>query len=391
MGLIAGTVPVGSAAAEPLKVGVIGGVSGPIAQMAPTMVDSARLAISQVNGQGGIAEGREINIVLGDSACDPETAMDAVTKAVNDSGIVALIGPHCSSATIAAAKSVTIPADVLLISPSATSPEITDLKDNDTVFRTVPSDDYQGKALARTVLDRGNRKVAVTYLNNNYGKGIAEAFKAEFESNGGEVTNFAAHEEGRASYRAALAELAGGEADTLMIFDYGDGSGLTILRQALENGFFKTFIGGDGMKSDTLIRELGSKDLSTFFTSSPAGGDSKSFKSFSEAFKEAGGDPDATFAPAAYDAAFLAALALEKAGGDQSKLSASLRDVSNGKGDVILSGEWEKAKKLIADGKAINYIGAAGDQNFDENGDVPGTYALFKVSGDAFELVAEMK
>ena len=93
--------------------------------------------------------------------------------------------------------------------------------------------------MARTLKEQGYNKVAVAYLNNDYGTGLAGAFKAEFEGQGGEITQYAAHEEGKASYRSNLAELAKGGADTLVIFDYGDGTGLTILRQALENGFFR--------------------------------------------------------------------------------------------------------------------------------------------------------
>ena len=389
--LLAATALAGNALADDVKVGVIGGISGPIAAMAPAMVSSAELAFNQVNEQGGIGSGGKIELVLGDSACNPQNATDAVTKAVNVSGIMALVGPHCSGATIAAANSVTIPAGVLLISPSATSPEVTSLNDKDLVFRTVPSDDYQGRALARTLIGQGTKKVAASYLNNDYGKGLAEAFKAEFEAGGGEIAGFAAHEEGKASYRSNLAELAKGGADTLMIFDYGDGSGLTILRQALENGFFKNYIGGDGMKSDAPIKELGAENLVTFMASSPVGEKSKSLDTFNEAFKAAGGDPDAIFVTTSYDAAFLTALAIEKAGGDKAGLSKALREVSDGQGEAILPGEWEKAKKLISEGTAIDYKGAAGDQNFDEKGDVPGTYALFKVGNDGFEVVTEMK
>jgi amino acid/amide ABC transporter substrate-binding protein, HAAT family (TC 3.A.1.4.-) len=72
-----------------------------------------------------------------------------------------------------------------MITPSGTSPEITKLNDKDLVYRTLPSDDYQGRALARTLKARGIDKVAVAYLNNDYGKGLAESFKAEFEANGG--------------------------------------------------------------------------------------------------------------------------------------------------------------------------------------------------------------
>ncbi|WP_186396193.1 ABC transporter substrate-binding protein [Stappia sp. TSB10GB4] len=374
-----------------VKIGLLGGISGPIAAMAPAMIDSANLAISQVNEAGGILDGRRLIGVVGDSACNPQNATDAATKAVNLEGVIAIVGPHCSGAVLAAANSVTIPAGITIVTPSGTSPEITSLQDNDTVFRTVPSDDYQGRALARTLLERGTNKVAVAYLNNDYGKGLAEAFRAEFEEKGGEIAGFAAHEGERASYRSNLADLAAGGADTLVILDYGDGSGLTMLRQALENGFFENFVGGDGMKSDAPIRELGADNLTTFIASAPVGQQSDALEVFNKAFSDIGGDPNAIFVTTSYDATFMLALAIEKAGADKSKVAAALREISNGEGEPILPGEWAKAKELIAAGTAIDYRGAAGEHNFDEAGDVPGAYALFKVSGSTFEVIAEME
>ncbi|MBL6430429.1 MAG: ABC transporter substrate-binding protein [Alphaproteobacteria bacterium] len=386
-----GATAMAAPAQADVKIGLLGGVSGPIAAMAPAMIDSARLAVQQVNDNGGILDGEQLVAVIGDSACNPQNGTDAATKAVNIENVIGIVGPHCSGAVLAATNSVTIPAGVTVITPSGTSPEISGLNDNDTVFRTVPSDDFQGRALARTLLLRGTAKVAVAYLNNDYGKGLAEAFRSEFEGNGGEIAGFAAHEGEKASYRSNLAELASGGADTLVIFDYGDGSGLTMLRQALENGFFTNFVGGDGMKSDAPIKELGAENLTTFLSSAPVGEKSDSLEMFSKAFADVGGDPSAIFATTSYDAAFMLALAIEKAGGDKAKVSAALREISNGEGEPIRAGEWAKAKELIAAGSAIDYKGAAGDHNFDDKGDVPGTYALFKVSGDGFEVVSEIQ
>ncbi len=391
-GLMAATALATAPAQADVKIGLIGGVSGPIAAMAPAMIDAAQLAVQQVNDQGGIGSGEKLVGVVGDSACNPQGGTDAATKAVNIESVAGIVGPHCSGAVLAAAGSVTIPAGVALVTPSGTSPEITNLEDNGTVFRTVPSDDYQGRALARTMKEKGYGKVAVAYLNNDYGTGLANAFKAEYvDALGGEITQFAAHEEGKASYRSNLAELAKGGADTLVIFDYGDGTGLTILRQALENGFFEKFVGGDGMKSDAVIKELGAENLATFVSSSPVGEKSDSLDLFNEAFKAAGGDPDAIFANTSYDAAFLLALALETTGGKKDGVGSALMEVSNGEGEAIRPGEWKKAKELIAAGKAIDYKGAAGDHNFDAKGDVPGTYALFEVGANGFEVITEMK
>ncbi len=296
-GLMTATALASVPAKADVKIGLLGGISGPIAAMAPAMIDAAQLAFQQVNEQGGIGDGEKLVGVVGDSACNPQNGTDAATKAVNIEGVIGVVGPHCSGAVLAAAGSVTIPAGITMITPSGTSPEISTLDDKGTVFRTVPSDDYQGRALARTLKEQGYEKVAVAYLNNDYGTGLANAFKAEFvDELSGEITQFAAHEEGKASYRSNLAELAKGGADTLVIFDYGDGTGLTILRQALENGFFDKFVGGDGMKSEAVINELGAENLATFVSSSPVGEQSESLDIFNESFKGIGGDPDAIFA-----------------------------------------------------------------------------------------------
>jgi branched-chain amino acid transport system substrate-binding protein len=377
--------------AQNQKIALLSGISGPIAAMAPAMIEAMKLAITHVNEQGGIGNGGRLEFVIGDDACNPQNGTDAATKAVNIDRVIGMVGPACSGAVLAAANSVTIPAGVLMITSSGTSPQITKLNDRDLVFRTVPSDDYQGRALARTLKERGMDKVAVAYVNNDYGKGLADAFKDEFESIGGTLAGFSGHEAGKASYRSDLAQLARGGADTLVIFDYGDGSGLTILRQALENNFFKNYIGADGMKSDAVIRELGADNLTTFFTSAPVGEASASLDAFNQAFAAAGQDPNAIFTTTSYDAAFLMALAIEKTGGDRAKLAQALRDVASAPGEPIMVGEWAKAKQLIAEGKDIDYKGAAGDHEFDENGDVPGNYAFFKVSGTTYEAIAEMQ
>ena len=378
-------------AQETVTIGVIGGVSGPIAALAPPIMDASRLAFDQVNAQGGLLDGRMIEAAIGDSGCNPQAGGDAASKVLNVDGAIAIVGAHCSGATLSAANSVTIPAGRVLISPASTAPALTDLEDDDTVFRTAPADDYQGAALARTLAAQGYGPIAVTYLNNDYGVGLAEAFRAEYEAQGGEIAAFAAHEEGKASYRAELAELARSGADTVAIFAYGDGSGLTMMREALENGFFERFVGGDGMKNVALITEIGAGNLETFVASGTFGEGGEALEIFSDAFAEAGGDPASPYTKESYDAGFLLALAYEHAGGDVSQLSTSLRSVATAPGAPILPGEWAKAKELIAAGEEIDYRGAAGDAEFDMNGDVPGSFALFEVSGEDFAVLTEMQ
>lgn len=389
--LLLGTSALATPALADVTIGLLNGITGGAAAMAPEITRSYEFAVAQVNEQGGILDGQKLVGILADSGCSPQVAADAATKLVNVSGVVGIAGPLCSGALLAATNSATIPAGVLLISPAATSPEITTLKDNDLVFRTVPSDKYQGQALARTVLDRGTSKVAVSYINNDYGKGIAEAFKEEFEAKGGEITGFEAHEENKSSYRSDLAGLAQGGADTLVLLDYGDTSGLTVLREAIENGFFEHFVGAEGMKTSAPIKAIGAENLTTFTASAPVSTKSDALDTFNKAFTDIGGDVNASYVGPAFDSVFLLALAIEKAGGDKAKLSEALRAISSGTGEPIYPGEWKKAKELIAAGTPIDYKGASGDLDFDENGDVPGAYALFKVAGDDWEVEAEMK
>ncbi|MXQ13713.1 ABC transporter substrate-binding protein [Microvirga makkahensis] len=386
-----GTCALATPALAQVNIGLLAGITGGAAAMAPEIIKSYEFAVKQVNDQGGILNGQKLVGNVADSGCKPQVAADAATKLVNVSRVIGIAGPMCSGALLAAANSATIPAGVLLISPAATSPEITTLKDNDLVFRTVPSDEYQGQALARTLLSRGTQTVAVSFINNDYGKGIAAAFKKEFEAKGGKITAFAGHEESKSSYRSDLAELAKGGADTLVLLDYGDTSGLTILREAIENGFFKNFVGAEGMKTSAPIKAFGAENLSTFIASAPIPAKSQALDIFNAAFSKAGGDVNGSYVAPSFDAVFLLALAIEKAGGDKTKLPQSLRAVTSGKGEPIMPGEWKKAKELIAAGKEIDYKGASGSVNFDERGDVPGSYGLFKVSGSDYEVITEMK
>jgi len=380
------------AQAQEVRISLLAGMTGPISAMAPDMVAASRLAFEQVNTQGGLGEANmRIRTTVNDSACNPQNATDAATKAVNIDRAFAIIGPHCSGALLAAVNSVTIPAGVLTISPSATSPQLTTLDDRDLVFRTVPSDAFQGQALARVLIERGTDEVAVAYLNNDYGQGLARAFREKFEALGGTLAGFASHDGGRASYRAELAQLARQGADTLVVFDYGDSSGLTLIRQAIENGFFTHFIGADGMRSDALIRLLGAENLDTLLVSAPIGDTSEAQDRFREASLEAGNNPDGIFASNAYDAAFLLAMAIEHARGEREQLPQSLRNVAGPPGEKIYPGQWEKAKQLIAAGEEVDYVGAAGSMDFDEAGDVPGVYALFEVRDDTFMALIEIE
>ena len=281
----AGEITVGSAAA----------VTGPIAELVVAIVDARNLAASHVNEQGGLLGGDIYQLVQGDSQCDPKAAVDVGAKLVNVEQAVAVIGPSCSGATNGMAQSVTIPAGVVMLSDTATAPTISDLDDNDLVFRVAPSDAYQGRSLAELAWGHGYRKLAVTFANDDYNSGLAGVFATAFTELGGMITGNEAHEPNKASYRAELATLAAGEAEGLALFAYFGSSGITILRNSLENELFGKFLGADGMMDKSVIEQIGADNLrGNIMLSQPAsdtGGGS--YQAFAAAFEADGNSPDA--------------------------------------------------------------------------------------------------
>lgn len=379
----------GSAAASAeVRMGALMGVTGDLASFIPPILDAANLAVLEVNEQGGILGGQELVLVVGDSQATAQGAVDATTKLVNVDNVAAIMGALASGATIAAANAVSIPNGILQVSPTSTSPEMTSLEDNDFLFRVIPSDNFQGIALSRMLLDNGITDVALTYVNNDYGVGIASTFRDAYTAAGGTITADQIHEPDKNSYRSELATLAsGGDAQALVLIAYAAGSGITIVRQALENGFFDRFIGTDGLRDNLLVQEIGAENLEgIMFTSPTSPPESTAGEKFDANYSERyESTNDKFFIQQTYDATFLIALAIEKAGStDRTAIRDALRDVANPPGEVIEPGDWARAVELIAAGTDIDYVGVSGPVDFDENGDVAGFIGQFGLENGEF-------
>lgn len=377
---------VASVAQAEVKIGFLGGFTGPIESLTPPIFDGAQLAVTHINEQGGILDGQTLEMPSADTTCsDASAASNAADRMVNSEQVTAIVGALCTGATVAAANNAAVPGGVVMVSPASTAPAVTDLDDNDLVFRTVSSDAYQGEILAKLLLEKGIQDVAVTYVNNDYGQGLADAFTATFEAEGGTIAANQAHEDNRADYRSELGSLSSSGVETLVVLAYADSSGQTILRQAYESGVFTQYVGADGMVGNSLVEAVGDDVLEGMIATRPGSPDIPGADVFEELAAEADIDPSAVFAAQAYDAAFLLALAIEKNGSDSREgLSEALRDVAGAPGEVVLPGEWEKAKQLLADGQDINYEGASGTHEFDDNGDVPGVIVEMAIEDGVF-------
>src|SRR5699024_6973514 len=182
-------------------------------------------------------------------------------------GANGVVGALSSGVTIPVATSVAKPNKIPMISPASTSPVLTDLDDGGYLFRTVASDAYQGIALAQIVNDRDISDVAIIYVNNDYGKGLAESFTDAFDKLGGNVTHTVAYEPKQASYRAAIQKAWGDGSTPYMLLIAYVADGETVLRQSLEGGMFNKFIFTDGMKSEKIIEHLGAQYMNGSFGS----------------------------------------------------------------------------------------------------------------------------
>ena len=245
-----------------------------------------------------------------------------------------------------------------MISPAATSPALSEIEDNGLFFRTAPSDARQGVIMTEILMDKGIESVALTYTNNDYGKGLADAFQTAFEEAGGEVTISAAHEDGKADYSAEVGALAAAGGDRLVVAGYVDQGGSGIVRASIDSGAFDTFHFPDGMISQALVDNFGSEIDGS--TGQNPGTDSPGAKLYQDMASAADYDGTSPFSAEAYDAAALILLAMQAAGStDPAAYKDSVMDVANAPGEQILPGELAKGLQILKDGGDIDYVGAS--------------------------------
>ncbi|AJE47288.1 ABC transporter substrate-binding protein [Celeribacter indicus] len=373
---------VGAAFAEDVKVGILLGFTGPLETIMPHMADSAELAFREISETGKFLDGSTISSVRADSTCvDASAATAAAERLVTADGVVAIMGADCSGVTGAVLSNVAVPNGVVMISPSATSPGLSTVEDNDLFFRTSPSDARQGEILADVLEEQGISSVAVTYNNSDYGKGLADAFAANFD---GEITLSAPHEDGKADYSAEIAALASAGGELLVVLGYIDQGGKNIIQSSVDTGAFDTFLVGDGMYGESLLG-LGDIVEGSFGVVPWAEGEGTD--RFTELGTEAGITVDSTYTRESYDAGALIALAMAKGGeATREAVAANVMDVANAPGEPILPGEFEKALDILAEGGDIDYIGATNVELIGA-GEAAGSYRYYTITDGAYETV----
>jgi len=386
MASAAAALMAGAAHAEDVKLGILFGFTGPLESLSPDMAAGAEFAIKEINDAGGVLDGQMVSAVRGDTGCiDSSLAVASAERLITSDKVNGIVGGMCSGETGAVLQNAAIPNGVVMISPSATSPALSTVEDNGLFFRTSPSDARQGQVMADILNDRGISSVAVTYTNNDYGKGLADAFEESFTKDGGTVTMNAAHEDGKADYSAEVGALASAGGDVLVVVGYIDQGGAGMISGALDSGAFDTFMYPDGMVSETLETNFGSLTEGSFGQLPSASGDGPDL--YNELGKAAGFDPTGTFSPESYDATALILLAMQAAGStDPNVYKDKVMDVANAPGEKILPGELGKALQILKDGGEVDYVGASAVELIG-NGESAGTYREIEMKGGKMETI----
>jgi ABC-type branched-subunit amino acid transport system substrate-binding protein len=357
----------------PLKIGYLLDFTGALASFGPEEENAIKLAVKQINEAGGVL-GEDVEIVKGDSGTDKDIGVAEATRLVDIEKVHAIVGSLASGVTLAVAEGVTGPKNIVQISHASTSPALTAANDNDFLFRTPISDAAQGQVLAKLVEDLGFEKVCTMYVNNAYGLGLSENFAAAFT---GEVTAQVSHPDQTAAttYESELNKCVEGGPEALVAISYPVGQAQIYLKEALEKDIIDTFVFVDGTKDDEMFTNLGWDTFDGMKGTSPGALPPSDFTAkFDEQYTaEYGSLFKVPFTREAYDAVMVIALAAEKAGSvDPTAIRDALRDVGNAPGTQVASAPEGIAAALeaVRNGEDIDYNGASGSVEFDDNGDV---------------------
>jgi ABC-type branched-subunit amino acid transport system substrate-binding protein len=366
-----------AAAQDVLKIGTLMPLTGALAEFGPNFRKAADLAAAHLKEAG-----LDLQLIHADDETSAIPAVAAARKLADVDGVPAIVGAAASGVTIPVAESVTIPNKIVQITNASTSPLITVLPADhgqDFLFRTCPSDALQGVVLGKLAVELQYKTAAAIYVNNPYGQGLAEQFKKSFEKRGGKMAAMVPHDEAPApTYVAELRRAVQGKPDVLAAISY-PGHASIYLREALEGNYIKTFLFCDGTKSLEVVKAIGEKNAEGMMGTAPSSVLTSAYNVFVAEYGKAYGEvPPLPFMTNMYDAVAVIGLAMKATQVDGVKditgvaIRDRLRQVANPPGEVVGPGaaDLRKALQSLEAKQEINYEGAAGSCDFDENGDV---------------------
>lgn len=385
--------PASSAAsnAKGLKLGALLPSTGDLASVGQPMLGAVPLLVETVNKCGGV-NGEPVTLVSADDQTTPSAGVEAMTKLAEVDKVAGVVGSFASSVSMAAMP-IAIRNKVVLLSPGSTSPEFTKRAKNGDFqgywARTAPPDTYQAQALAKLAIERGVKRAATVVINNDYGVGFEKEFVESFKKLGGTVTNEAKptrYDPNATTFETEVQAAFSGKPEAVAAIAYAE-TGALLLKTAYQQGLSKgvQILLTDGSKSEQFPVQVGKSSDGQFILTGAVGtipgADGEALKDFTQLWQAKYGKPPAEYAAQAWDATALLVLAAQSAKvntGDGIK--SKLREVANGPGKAV--SDVCQALELLKKGEKVNYQGASGNVDIDENGDVVGVYDIWQVEKD---------
>jgi len=358
---------------ESYSIGMVDSSTGSLSAFGQRNQRGKDLALAAVNEVG--IGGSQLDIIVEDSESQPQSGVSAAQKLVNQDGVPFVIGAVGSGVSLAIYQSVVEGTDVVQLSQNSTSPDLTDYPG---LLRMSPTGETQSAALADIISEDGYDSVAITWINNDYGQGITEAFTDAWD---GDVAFNNSHDQGQSSYSSIVSQMADSGAEAWLFITYQP-EFTTMAQETYSSGYEAQFYGADSVQGPDVLSNTpeGSLDGMRLVTPSAAV-DQENYQQFASAFEEEYGETPTAWSAYAYDCVVTAALAVATAEEfTGAALQETVREVTRPDGEQVTT--FEQAMEVLGeDGSAsdIDYQGVSGPIDFDENGDPVGYLQIFTV------------
>lgn len=387
----------GDVEAFDLRVGIVTSFTGDLSAFGQPLDQAARIAADLINEsleRVGLDDVSLTVVASEDDQTQATAGVEAATKLVQSDNVSVIVGSLASAVTIPIAESVAIPNRVVLISPASTSPAISDLDDDGFVWRTPPSDALQGRVLAEALANEFGADATINTgtRNDAYGTALVGVFEEAWVENGGTIGRSVRWNPEAPTFDSEALQLAGGNPDGWLIIDFPE-TWARIGPALVRAGGWdpsRTFT-ADGLRSSTLPTEAGEQATEGMRGTAPTSEGAPAGDAFDTVFTEraAAGVTRQTFDAQAFDAMIVAFLAALRAGSsDPEAIRDNLQAVTSAPGTQVTFEDLDEAIRLLTRGEEIDYQGASGPIDFDENGD-PGSalYEIWRFEGG--EIVTE--
>lgn len=382
------TTPV-EADGEQIPIGALVPLTGGGSEFGPRMVTAMEIAIDEVNESPPM--GRPFRLTVEDSQTDPDAGVRGAQKLIDVNEVEAVLGTWASAVTLAVAP-LAIDAGVIQMNTSGAG-DITNLDDDDLVWRFQPPATLTASALVQAALNEGWGTAAILARNDPANTGTADAFTEQFEAAGGEVVTSIIYNPEQTTYASEVNEVLESGADVILHQTYAPEMGV-VLREAAQTGVDANWMAPAWAVNASMINAVGNEIAEGTYAvdSVPALG-ADAYDRLRAEFESRSGEPlrdSDTYVYMAYDMVVSLALAMEACQCTEGRdVAPFVRQVTGPEGTPVSS--YQEALDALANGDEIDYDGASGVLNFDEFGDPQPRFGLYSVRNGEVTLESDFE